>query len=400
MVSATGDWMQITARAFLVYAITGSAGALGIVYFFSYIPQVLFSLPGGALADRADRKMLLVWGTVMQAVVAGVLGVLVLVEAATVWNIAALSFIGGSAMTITITPTLALLPALVPRRALQSAMSLNGTTYSASRVFGPLIAGVMIPVTGTAAVFALNAISFSWVVVAWVRTRTPDVPSSGEESGIEAIRAGLRHARDNRYISAPILLLLLLGLIGFAYQPLAVVYSTEILAAGDEALGGRYYGILQAVMGIGAVVGIMGMGAAGRRRPAMTVLGGAVGFGISLAILGSTGSVVLGMMLGLVVAGLHMGDAVLIQTIVQHEVVDERLRGRMMSLVMLVWIGSIPFASYLWGAVADRVGVSDTLLLSGLASTVLGLVAILWRQRIRMKPIEDDETATLALMAE
>lgn len=382
MVSATGDWMQITGRAYLVFASTGSPSALGIVYFFSYVPQVLFSLFGGALADLVDRRTIVVVGNAAQGLVAVALGVLAATGQASVVNVAALSFLAGSAQTMTIAPTMALLPSLVPRAQLTSAMSLNGTTYSASRVFGPLLAGAIIPLWGVEWVFHVNAVSFCFVVVAWLLT--PMAARVPERSGtFAAIAEGLRHLRAVPTVRLPVVWLGLIGLIGFSYQPLAVAYATDVLAAGDEVLGSRYYGLVQGAMGVGAIVGIVVLIELGKRSAHLTVVGAVVGFGLSLVALGLTRTPAVAIGVAVLVAGLHMGAAVLLQTLIQHEV-SEELRGRTMALAMLAWIGSIPFAGFLWGQVAAVLTVPATFVLSGLLSVVVALALWPWRRFLRL----------------
>lgn len=382
MVSATGDWMQITGRAYLVFASTGSASALGVVYFFSYIPQVLFSLFGGALADLVDRRTIVVLGNAAQAAVALALGVLAATGQASVVNVAALSFVAGSAQTMTIAPTMALLPSLVARAQLTSAMSMNGTTYSASRVFGPLLAGAIIPLWGVEWVFHVNAVSFCFVVVAWLLT--PMAARVSQRSGtFAAIAEGLRHLRAVPTVRLPVIWLGLIGLVGFSYQPLAVAYATDVLAGGDDVLGSRYYGLVQGAMGVGAIVGIVVLVELGKRNAHRTVVGAVVGFGLSLAALGLTSTPAVAVAVAVLVAGLHMGVAVLLQTLIQHEV-SEELRGRTMALAMLAWIGSIPFAGFLWGQVAAVLTVPPTFVLSGLLSALVALALWPWRRFLRL----------------
>jgi len=283
---------------------------------------------------------------------------------------------------LTLSPTLALLPALVPRDELHSAMSLNGTTYSVSRIFGPLLAGAIIPLWGVGWVFALNALTFGYAVAVWCAAAVPPsvAPAEADDTGI---RHGLRHARRTPTILVPVVLMGVLGLVGFVYQPLAVVYATDVLAGGDQLLGGRYFGVMQAMMGVGSVVGIVGLAELGRRAAAPTVLGGIAAFALALGGLGSTAAPVPAFALSVATAGLHMGVAVLIQTIVQNEVA-ESLRGRMMSLVMMAWIGSIPFASWLWGLIASRLQVGRTFVVAAAVMLAVAGLALPWARRIRL----------------
>lgn len=381
MLANSGEWMQITGRAALVYAAAGSTEALGTVYFFSYIPQLLFSLTGGALADRLARRRLVIAGNLAQATVALGLALMAVSGRATVPAIAALSFLSGTVQAMVLPPTLAVLPSLVAPSLIRSAMTLNGMTYSASRIAGPLVAGLLIPVTGVAGVFATNAALLVVVALVWWRTVVPPAAPGTAAGNWAATVEGVRHVLATGRLRILVAAVAVLSFVGFAYQPLAVAYATDVLAGGAEAAGARAYGLLQAAMGVGSVVGILGLAETGRRRPGAALASGIALFSAALVGLATVDRLGPALVLGAVVAGCHIGSFVLIQTLVQADA-PEALRGRLMSVLLLAWVGLLPFASLVAGAVADRLGVPATYLGAGLVCLGLGAVLAAVRGRL------------------
>lgn len=381
MVANSGEWMQITARAALVYAAAGTTEALGTVYFFSYVPQLLFSLSGGALADRLDRRHLIVVGNLAQAAVAVGLALVVVADAATVPVIAVLSFASGTVQAMVLPPTLAALPSLVHPRLAPSAITLNGTTYSASRIAGPLVAGLLIPVTGAGGVFAVNAALLVGVAAVWWHSPLPPAAASAGAGNVAAIAEGVRHVMAAPRLRVLVAAVAVLSFVGFAYQPLAVAFATDVLAGGGEAAGARAYGLLQAAMGVGSVIGIVVLAEAGRRRPGAAVAGGVAVFAAALIGLSAVDVLVPALLLGAVVAGCHIGSFVLIQTLVQADAPDA-LRGRLMSVLLLAWVGLLPFSSLAAGALADGTGVPAVYLGAGVVCLGLSAVLVLARRRV------------------
>lgn len=387
MVSQVGQWMQITARAVLVFEITGSASALGFVYLASYSPQLLFSLLGGALADRFDRRHLVIASSSAQAGFAVLFGVLAATDTATLANLMALSFVVGIFQTVMMPAQLALLPALVPRRELHSAVSLQSTSVSISRILGPLAAGAIIPLWGVDLAFFINAVSFFATISAWVRTRV-EQPVDRSAPPLRAALEGLRYIARTPALRVPLAMMAFLSAIGLVYQPLGVAYATDVLAGGSESLGSSYYGSIQAAIGIGSIIGIVSLAGVGKRRPALVALGTGAAFGGSLATLGAVGSIAVALVVTFAIGMFHFSNATLIQTLVQH-VAPEVMRGRVMSAFQLAFVGLFPFTSALFGWAADRTSVQTTFGATGLAIVVFCLLLLRWRRDFRTEPAEE-----------
>jgi MFS family permease len=378
LVSSTGDWMQIIGRGYLVYRLTGSARDLGLIYFASYIPQLVVTPFGGVFADRRDRRRTLLYGQLVQIVLAVLLGLLAATGRESLLTVALISVAAGTVQTLTMPAAMSLTPSLVPREVLPSALSLGMTSNNATRFVGPLVAGLLIKGAGVEWVFYANAVSFLAVYVVWLRTHVGRRPAPVEASALAAMAEGWRYVRRMPSLLLPIGLVAVLSAVGLAYQLLAVAYTTDVLARGDDVLGGRYYGDLQAAVGVGGIIGITALSRLSRRRPAAVLLATAAGFAISVAVLGRVRTPGLAFGLCVVVGALHFSNSNLVLMLVQHAA-PEALRGRVMSILLVAWIGLFPVSSLGIGWVADRVGVPATITWSGVLCLVASLVATRWR---------------------
>lgn len=394
-VSQLGDWMQIFGRAALAYKLTGRAESVGLVYFASYLPQLLFSVWGGVLADRFSRRRLLVTTQFAEAIGAALFAVLVTTGHASVARIAILSFFLGIAFMLSIPAGSALLPAVVPRESLTSAISVSNATNSLARVFGPLLAAGVIAGFGLAWVFWVNALSFFFVIVAWATVRLPEQAPMEESGNLDALKRALRYVRDTPSVAVPIGATAFLMFVGVVYQPFAIVYATRVLAHGHRARGQSYYSWLQAGIGTGAAIGIFVSANLGRRRPGLTFVTTALGFGLTLAFLGRVGSFPVAMAIIVLVGGFHFANMSLAITLVQHEVPDV-LRGRVMSINMIGLVGVVPLTSLFGGPIVDRLGIGTTLSAAGLLCFAFSVLLLRWKRHIRLV---DNEPGSLEALA-
>jgi MFS family permease len=397
-VSQLGDWMQIFARAALVYDLTGSPSSVGWVYFASYLPQMLFSLWGGVLADRFDRRRLLLWCQVAQLASALVLGMLVATEAATLLNVSVLSFLNGIAFMLNIPAAQALQPAVVPRSVLAAAITFGTASNSVTRVLGPVVAAALIGRVGIEWVFWINAVSFFSVIGAWLITRVPRQPPMEEGRSIDAMRNAGRYVARNGRVWVPITVSTFLASVGIVYQPLIIPYATEVLSGGASALGTDRAGWLQAAIGTGAAIGILGFASAGRRRPAATLLTSAFAFSVMLTLLGTTSSFALAMALCFALGAAQFTNVTLALSLVQHEV-PEVMRGRVMSIHMAGLIGFVPIVSVAGGALADDLGIDWVFAGAGLVCGAFTLWALRWRHRVAPRLGEEAPEALAAVGA-
>ena len=365
--SMTGSWLQITGRAYLAYEITGSTSALGAVYFFSYIPQLVLAPHAGVLADRFDRRRMLV---VVQLLLVGgalAMGVLAATETATVVNVSAVSLAIGIVQVLIGPVSQAVIPALVPTEDLSSAIALESANVSATRIVGPLLAGLLIPTVGVAWTFYGNAVASAALVVMWARTPLPaHVPVALGETALQSIRAAVRFVRRTPEVGRPMVVVAFLSAVGLVYQPLAVAFATDVLAAGDSDTGAGYYGVLQAALGVGSVVGILGFAGMGRRFPGRALVVTMAGFSVLLVAFGLTTSFAAALVAFVGVGAFHFANSTLALDLVQHGTPDG-MRGRVLSLHGMAWVGLFPFTSAVGGAAADAFGLRATLVWAGVA---------------------------------
>lgn len=381
LVSNLGTWLQITGRAFLVYDLTGSTSALGTIYLVSYGPQLFLAPYGGAIADRYDRRRTVLVGTWLLVACSVATGALAATGTATLLTLSAVSLVNGSVQTLTQTASMALLPSLVGREDVSSAVSLQAVTSSATRVVGPLLAGALIGYVGPEWLFYLNALSLLPVLLAWSRTRVP--PTVAGPPGRGSVLEGLRFTRRTPELAVPLALLAVLSAVGLVYQSLGVAYTTSVLADGDTTLGGTYFGLLQGAIGAGSLVAILALTSLGERRPSGVLLGTAGAFSIGLVALGLAGSLTTALAVAVVMGGCGFAHSNLTLALAQHHAPEE-LRGRVMALSLVAFIGIFPFSSYLLGWVASAVGTQQTFVGCGLVCLAATAVAVRWRTAIRL----------------
>ena len=402
LVSQLGDWMQIFARAALAYRLTGEPSSVGLIYFASYLPQLLLSLWGGVLADRFDRRRLLIGCQVAQMFGAVVMGVLVVTDSASLLNIAVLSFFIGFAFTLNIPAGQALGPAVVPRPVLASAISLWTATGALCRVFGPVIAAALVGPVGLAWIFWINAASFLAVIIAWALTRIPRQPRLDREvPNLRAIREAARYVRRTPRVWVPIVVSAFLMSVGIVYQPLTIPYATAVLSGGAQLLGEERGGWLQGALGLGAAVGIVGFSGIGRRHPGPTLVGTALAFSCALFALGRTSTFSVALGVCFVMGAMHYANMTLCMNLVQHDV-PEVMRGRVMAIQMLGVIGFVPIASLLGGFIADRIGIPALYSAAGAICLVFSLYALRWRNLVSMQvgPESPETIAAVGLVLE
>ena len=267
--SSVGTWMQEVAQNWLILTMTGSAFLLGLDAFLGDAPYMVFSLFGGVLADRMDRRRILLGSQFVQMASAALLVVLVLTGAVHVWMILALSFVVGCAQSFGGPAYMALVPTLVDRGDLPNAVALNSIQFNLARVIGPVLAGVAFYRLGAAGCFGLNALSFLAPVAALLLLRRGGFAAAPATEGVFAsLKRGLTAVRDARALRG----LIVLSFVGsFCAMPL--VTFLPVFARSVFHRDARGYSVLLAAFGVGAIVGAFGVAAFGnvRRKGALAV---------------------------------------------------------------------------------------------------------------------------------
>ena len=383
-VSQTGDWFQITGRALLVYQITGSAAALGVIYVASFVPVLVLTNFGGVIADRFDRRRLMIACQVLATLGALAMAGLAATDTATLLNVAMISVFLGIVMALTAPANSALLPMIVEPEHLSSAISLNSSMNSAARVIGPLLAGLMLPLVGLTWLFLFNAVSFLFVIVAWVATRLGAQAKASEHGTMAAVRASLRIARDVRPIRVALVTAAVVGGIGQIYQPLAAAWATDTLANGAHSAGSEAYGLTQAAIGIGAVVGAL-LVARHHERRGRTLWWTAAGTGVALTALGLVDSLLPAIVVCAVMGLFQYGAMALCASTIQQHVADE-MRGRVMALYLISFVGFYPILGVLGGLVANQTGVPPLYVAAGVAILLYLIPLARWQSAIDVAP--------------
>lgn len=359
-VANVGDWFQITGRGVLVYQATGSTAAVGSVYLATYLPQLVLLPVAGLVADRYDRRRFLLATSAAQVVCAALLAWLSSSASLSLAAVLAVSLVQGTAVTLAAPVGLAMQPALVPPEAVASAVTVSVTVANVARVIGPLLAGVVIAGPGIGWLFGLAAASYLGVTATWWVTRVgAREPDPGARTTLASLSAGARHVRSTPQLSVPIGLLAVLSAVGLVYQPLGVAFATAILSHGDRTTGTTVYTEIQAAIGVGAVLGVA-LTTRLATRPVLGLAATGVVFSGALAGFGLAPSAGTAVGIAALLGAAHFANSNLVLILVQSSV-PEALRGRVMAVVLLAWVGTIPVSALVLGVVAQHAGTRATI---------------------------------------
>ncbi len=358
--------MQTVAQAWLVYRLTGSSFLLGVVGFIGQAPVLLVAPWGGILADRHDRRRVIMATQTLQMILAFLLAGLVLGGAVRIWHILVLSALGGIINGIDIPCRQAFLSDMVGKENLMNAIALNSSLFNGARIVGPAVAGLLVGWIGEGWCFLINGVSFLAVLagLSFMRTRCA-VGAASRASALAEFREGLDFVRGAAPIRALLMLLGLVSLIGLPYHVLMPIFADRVLGVGAEGLG-----ILMTATGIGAFLGALTMAARGDVRGlGHWVAAAAAGFSVSLFLFSLSRSFWLSWFFLLPASFCMMIQISSSNTLIQSMVPD-RLRGRVMSVYSMVFLGITPFGALLAGALSEPLGAPTTAGLGALVCLV------------------------------
>jgi MFS family permease len=371
IVSLSGNWMQMVAEVWLVLSLTGSGVAVGMTTALQFLPILLFGAWGGLLADRFPKRSLLMATQMAMALPAVALFALSSSGMVEVWMVFALVFVRGTINAVDNPTRQSFAIEMVGPSRVVNAVSLNSVLIHAARLVGPAIAGVLIAIAGVAPCFALNALSFAGMIVAlWsmdpAQLRTP--PRAGRERG--AIRAALRYVRRTPELAVPLALMALVGTFGLNFQAILPLLARFSFDGGASA-----YATLVAAMGAGSVLGALATGAHGR-TDARLIAGSALAFGVLALLAAAMPSLALEVPVVALLGAAAVTFAAAVNSSLQLAV-EPAMRGRVMALYSVVFLGSTPIGGPLAGWLAEAYDPRVPLLLAAIA----GLSAA-WAARI------------------
>jgi MFS family permease len=362
-ISLVGTWMQTIAQSWLVLQLTGSATALGVVVALQTLPTLVLGPYGGVIADRMDKRKLMIGLQSMMGALALLLGLLTITGVVQLWHVYALAFLLGLNNCFENPARQSFVLEMVGPTDLRNAVSLNSVLVNCARAVGPAVAGIVIATGGIGVCFLLNAASFVAVVLSLTRLDTSKLcPSDPAPRAPGQLREGLSYVRRTPKLAVPLLMMGLIGCLAYEFQVVLPIVASETFR-GDA----RTYGFLTAAMGAGAVVG--GLYVAARGRTGMrSMVFGATAFGVALLATAFSPTLMLalgGMALvgAASVAFQSTGNSTLQLTAAPH------MRGRVMALWAVAFLGSTPIGGPIAGVISQHFG--------GRAGLVLGAVACL-----------------------
>jgi MFS family permease len=368
MISLTGTWMQSVAQAWLVYRLTNSALLLGSVGFASQIPVFLVAPLGGITSDRTNRQRLIIATQASSMILAGILAWLTLTGRVHVWHIFVLAALLGIVNAFDIPGRQSFLIDMVGREDLMNAIALNSSMFNGARVIGPAVAGILVARIGEGWCFAANALSYIAVIAGLLMMNVQSPARSTEHSPLEDIVEGFRWVNQTRIIRALLLLIGLVSLVGMPYTVLMPVFADKVLHGGARGLG-----VLMGATGVGALFGALTLAAkTGVKGLGRWVTTTCAILGISLVCFSFSTSFWLSVVLLLPCGYSMMLQMACSNTLIQT-MVPNHLRGRVMSLYSMMFMGMAPFGAFFGGALAQRVGAPITVAAGGVAC-VLGAI--------------------------
>jgi MFS family permease len=370
LVSLTGTWMQRVGQDWLVLRLSHNSGtAIGITTGLQFLPFLLLGLYGGVIADRYPKRRLLVITQMTMAIQAAVLAILDLAHVVTLNEVYVLAFMLGVSSAFDNPTRQAFVTEMVGEDQVVNAVGLNSATFNGARILGPAFAGLMIELVGTGWVFATNALSYAAVIVSLLMMRDADLFTSRRvERAPGQIRAGLSYIAGKLDLLVPILLVGVIGTLGFNFQITLALMDKVVFHQGAEG-----YGLLSASIAVGSVIGAL-IGARRANPSRRGLVGWALAFGVLEILTGFMPDI-----RAMLIALIPVGIAAICFTTAANSTAqlhsDPAMRGRVMGLYMLVFAGGTPIGAPFVGWLAQTIGPRASLFVGGLASVVVALVA-------------------------
>jgi MFS family permease len=366
LISLIGTWMQSVAQSWLVYRMTGSAALLGFVGFASQIPVFLFAPIGGSMADKHNRRTILLITQTAAMLLAFLLAILTLSGIVKIWEIFIIAALLGVVNGFDIPARQVFVVDMVGKTDLINAIALNSSMFNGARIIGPAIAGVLVATIGEGWCFFANGASYIAVIIGLLMIKVaPPAQVPTEGSAIDRIVEGFRFVWHTGPVRALLVLLGLVSLMGMPYAVLMPIFADQILHGGPRGLG-----LLMGASGVGALAGALSLA----MRNGLQGLGrwvaiSTAGFGLSLILFSASSSFWLSAAL-LIPAGFSMMVQMASSNTLIQAMVPDQLRGRVMAVYSMMFMGMAPLGSLFAGTLAQRIGAPATVAAGGLACII------------------------------
>ena len=373
LVSLMGTWITNVAQGWLVYQLTSSPLMLGVVTFAGQVPVFFFSLFGGMISDRFERRRMLLITQALAMLQSAALAVLTLTGLIQVWHIVALALFQGVVNAFDVPIRQSMTVEMVGKADLRHAISLNSMMFNLARVTGPAVGGLLIALVGVGWCFGIDALSYAAVLTGLALMQFPPLPVRVHAQPFAAIREGLGYAWTMREIRASLLLIAVCSCFGAAYMSLLPAFARDVLHQGSEGLG-----FLYSAVGAGALLGAYTLARVPDRHLFLTPVMAALGFGLMLLLFSWSRwfAASLALLVPAAFCLMLLGGST--NSIVQL-LSREDMRGRVVALYAMGMMGMMPWGSLILGGVAEHLGSHWAVSIGGAVCILAALVA--WRDR-------------------
>jgi MFS family permease len=376
LISVMGTWMQTVAQSFLVLDLTHSGTQLGLTTAARFAPMLLFGPAGGLFADRMDKRRVLQVTQTLSGLLAGVFAILIGTHDIRLWIIYLLAVALGFVNVFDNPARQSFISEMVPAEDLPNAVTLNSVAMNMARVFGGALGGAIAAVLGLALCFTANAVSFAAVLISLALMRRGELfPARRVARQPRQIRQGLSYVRSTPELLIPLVMIAVVGTLAWEFQVTLPLMASQVFHGGAAA-----YGVMAAVMGVGAVIG--GLISTARTRPGpRTLCLAAIGWGIAILAAAAAPSMPLELAALVFVGYGSITFNSYAKTSLQLAA-KPTMRGRVMALWGLAWLGSTPIGGPIVGWIGQETGARWSLVVGGVATLVCGILALPALRRI------------------
>ena len=377
-ISNIGSWAQRIAQDWLVLELTNNNGTyLGLVTAVQFAPVLLFSLHSGALADRLDKRKVLITTNLFGGAASIALGLLVITEVVQLWHVFLLAGVLGISTAIDAPVRQAFTSEIVGADDLPNAVSLNSANFNGGRLVGPAISGLLIAAFGTGPSFLINGASYFFVIFALIKLNHTEFFHQDQAKSLGNIREGIAYAKARPDIYVVMIMVFALATFGLNFQIFNALMATQ-----EFGLGPASFGLMGTFIAIGSLTGAIGSARLERFRSTRFVIVGGMLFSITIVVLAFIPNYTM-YILWLPVCGLTALITLISANSIVQTSTDQVIRGRIMGLYLLIFMGGTPFGSPLIGLTADNIGIRATIALCGAISLCASLfVWIKYRNKV------------------
>jgi MFS family permease len=383
VISNIGTWMQRVAQDWLVLQLTGSASALGLTVALQFLPFVLFGPWGGIAADRYSKRRLLTITQSTMGTLALMLGVLVVTGAVQAWHVYILAFLLGTVTAFDNPARQTFVSEIVGPERLPNAVALNSASFNLARLAGPAIAGVLIAAVGTGPVFLLNALSFVATLTALSKMRSAELaPAPPQPKGKGQLAAAVRYIARRPPLLLTVVTVFFIGTFGLNFQLTMALFAKQVFDRGADS-----FGLLSSALAIGTLAGALGAARRGRPRIRL-VVGAGVAFGALEVLCGLMPSYWTFLAM-LIPTGFAAMTFITAANSTMQLGATAAMRGRVMAIYMMVFLGGTPIGAPIIGVLAQAVGPRWSLLGGGsisLIATIVIAYVIARRRGLAVRP--------------